>query len=63
MTMKKTTKTENSLLPQRLAELRKEASDSRERVSGYSDERRASLETHARDLIQNASTHPKVRCP
>lgn len=46
------------------AELRKllEAADAaRERVSGYSDERRAELEAHARSQFSHARAHQAVR--
>lgn len=55
----KTTRTERPTTAQ-LKKLLKAADAARERVSGYSDEKRAELEAHARSQVRHA--HPKAVC-
>lgn len=54
-------KTRNKPTPETLAKLLKAADQARERVSAYSDEKRADLEAHARSQFQHARTHQAVR--
>lgn len=54
-------KTRKKPTPQALAKLLKAADEARERVSTYSDEKRADLEAQARSQFQHARIHQAVR--
>jgi len=56
----KTTRTEKPTAEQ-LQKLRNAADAARERVSGYSDEKRAELEAYARSQVRHAHA-PKALC-